>query len=79
MEIYWKIQKNEEWYFINYLESKKKIYSNLPPFLSIKAFLSLSKCNLVITTLDGWMLIGTEAPLDFSLEILSTWIANFNL
>lgn len=41
-------------------------YSNLPPFLSIKAFLSLSKCNLLTTTLDGWMLIGMEAPLDFS-------------
>ena len=48
------------------------VYSNLPPFLWIKAFLSLSKCNLVITSLDGCKLIGTEAPLTFSLVTLST-------
>lgn len=39
MEIYWKIQKNEEWYFINYLESKKKkIILIYHPFFQLKPF-----------------------------------------
>mgnify|MGYP001287763365 CR=1 FL=1 len=31
----------------------QQIYSTLPPFLSIKAFLLSSKYNLVMTTLEG--------------------------
>lgn len=65
--------------YYNVKISASLTYSAFPPFLVIKAFLSLSKYNLVMTTFDGWMLRGTEAPLDFSFCTLSIWMANFNL
>lgn len=56
-----------------------KAYSSLPPFLWIKAFLSLSRCSLVMTHLEGCTPIGTLAPLALSLATLSTWMQNLSL